>query len=36
MWDVIIQFMKEFVNFLPILIPLILIFNLISDLLWRE
>ena len=35
MFDVAIEFMKEFINIIPIGVVLILVFNLISDLLWR-
>lgn len=35
MFDVAIQFMIEFINIIPVGIVLVLVFNLISDLLWR-
>lgn len=34
MFDVAIQFMVEFVNIMPIAIVIILVFNLVSDLLF--
>ena len=34
MFDVVLTFMTEFVNWLPVLIRLILVFNLIYDMLW--
>lgn len=34
MFDVATTFLIQFVNYLPTLICLVLIFNLISDLLW--
>ena len=36
MFDLSIQFMTEFVNIIPVGIVIILVFNLISDLLWRN
>lgn len=36
MFDVAIQFMIQFINFLPTLIPLILILNLCSSMLWGD
>lgn len=35
MFDVAIEFMKELINIIPVGVVLILVFNLISDLLWR-
>ncbi len=34
MFDVVLTFMKEFINWLPTLICLVLVLNLCRDLLW--
>lgn len=34
MFDVVLTFMTEFINWLPVLICLILVMNLIYDMLW--
>lgn len=34
MFDVVISFLTEFVDYIPPLIAIILCFNIISDLLW--
>lgn len=36
MFDIAIQFMLQFINLLPALIPFILIMNLISSILWGD
>ena len=36
MFDVAIQFLIQFINLLPALIPFILIMNLIASLLWGD
>jgi hypothetical protein len=36
MFDLSIQFMTEFVSLIPVGIVVILVFNLIADLLWRN
>lgn len=36
MFDLAIQFMVEFVHIIPVGIVIVLVFNLISDLLWRN
>ena len=36
MFDISIQFMLQFINLLPALIPFILIMNLISSILWGD
>lgn len=35
MFDVAIEFMKQAIQILPYFIPLILVINLVSDMLWR-
>lgn len=35
MFDVAIEFMKQAIQCLPVFIPLVLVINLVSDLLWR-
>lgn len=36
MFDVAIQFLIQFINLLPALIPFVLVINLISSMLWGD
>lgn len=36
MFDISMLFIKQFITIIPVILPLILVLNLASDMLWRD